>query len=732
MRLIPPTSASVSPIYITGTCTSTGCPTARLDNVTGGTAWSGIGIADDSFSVISDIFGVADHNTIGDTANSTNGLVAVNVGHGKWQGVGRYGDNSWASSETFGTNQAFYLENNLVSYALLTDTSTNAGTGGGARWVCRFNTVSNVSSGGGCTDHGTDTTGRARGGRQYEVYYNTGTCTNAQVCSSFIPERSGTGFVFGNSFTNNGGFFKGMGSLDAQRRWRPNFPWGACDGTSAWDTNDGKTYYAGTVGSVSSWSNNYTIQTASERQQEEAEISKLEKQLDEDSRRLKNLHSVFEIDRSTISYWLDTAEKSKDERNKEALDLLKEVTFEAFVRGLGLLSDKTVARVYPITADDVIAKFHIISQGAKDLVYKLARLNVSEPLWFDNVGNIIDGAKSTRDVFTAKDWTDYAAVLLDVVPLLSGRTFLNVNPAVKEAGLLLSEGRFAQAALIDNIGTRRIARRKIEALTTLTENQLKLLKSITDEMGQHGKSLADAKAKLSSGSITAAFTTNEWRNSTGPYSFVDLTRLLGYEIGANTSNSLTTYNTGWSFGTYVPAAGDSYEILRATVCMDQPGRGAGLLVTGDTPVLSGRGSPGSVNESLDPIYEADDAISNTGSYTISSATQGLLLNRDFYAESANQGAQFTPTSPFQGTSGTGHGTLANRPTSCTPGVGYFATDQGSWNVSGSGGKGVWYICTAWNTWSLSYTPYTYPHPLTQGTGPTSTVAPPPTLSPLAH
>lgn len=66
----------------------------------------------------------------------------------------------------------------------------------------------------------------------------------------------------------------------------------------------------------------------------------------------------------------------------------------------------------------------------------------------------------------------------------------------------------------------------------------------------------------------------------------------------------------------------------------------------------------------------------------------------------------------------GVGTLANRPSTCTANVnGYIATDQGSWNTSGSGSpgnttQGVLYKCTATNTWTLYYTPFTYPYPLT--------------------
>ena len=65
---------------------------------------------------------------------------------------------------------------------------------------------------------------------------------------------------------------------------------------------------------------------------------------------------------------------------------------------------------------------------------------------------------------------------------------------------------------------------------------------------------------------------------------------------------------------------------------------------------------------------------------------------------------------FDGTTGVGEGLLANRPATCTTGVGYWATDQGSWNQIGE--DGLFYRCTSTNTWAAYYTPYDYPHPLT--------------------
>jgi hypothetical protein len=75
----------------------------------------------------------------------------------------------------------------------------------------------------------------------------------------------------------------------------------------------------------------------------------------------------------------------------------------------------------------------------------------------------------------------------------------------------------------------------------------------------------------------------------------------------------------------------------------------------------------------------------------------VLLNRDVY--------------------NAGTGLLSARPSTCSTFQAYFATDQNTL-----------YQCTATNTWTAYYTPYTYPHPLTQGT----TVAPPSNLQATPH
>jgi len=156
-------------------------------------------------------------------------------------------------------------------------------------------------------------------------------------------------------------------------------------------------------------------------------------------------------------------------------------------------------------------------------------------------------------------------------------------------------------------------------------------------------------------------------------------------------------------------------------CKHQPGRdNNGLLY----PMFA------FMNRWTDNGAKADLVINGGGTSPDYSGIH-LKQNRDIY-NAVSASAQTSPSNPFDGTSGMGYGTLANRPTTCTTtsesadagrgGVMYWATDQGSWNsstsnprgVQRSGADGVLYICSAANTWSVYYTPYTYPHPLQSG------------------
>ncbi len=200
----------------------------------------------------------------------------------------------------------------------------------------------------------------------------------------------------------------------------------------------------------------------------------------------------------------------------------------------------------------------------------------------------------------------------------------------------------------------------------------------------------------------------------------------------NTTYSQTATPSGWGYaGTAFNGTGSSWDggTVNGTdtalgyPCIDQPGRGPGDLLSGDFPskINNTTGTIHWPNQALEPIYlwnNTGTIVAGWGGSTYGDATAGRAVSdRDYYKSAS--GVQTSPTSPFNGTTGCGWGTLANRPTTCTAGVAYFATDQGSWNTSVSnpqgvqqnGASGVLYKATALNTWTAYYTPYTYPHPL---------------------
>lgn len=489
-----PLPSFTNPIFVVGgvtACTTSQCPKFRFDNMTFPSSWNGL-VSDNSILVVSNVFGVADHNNVGDDSLSTGALNLVNVNHGHWQGVGNNGDNSWATADTYGTEQAYYVENNVLKNAYGTDVDSGGTDYGGGRYACRFNSFSPPDLT--CTNHGTDTTGRNRGGRQGEIYRNTWICPTGSLqtsCTDIFLTRSGPMLVFDNVNLAGGGLTpNNLFNLTVQRRWRGNVSFGQC------------------------------------------------------------------------------------------------------------------------------------------------------------------GGQPDAGIWDATDSTNLGPFTISAVDTVNGIVTISTSP----------------------------------------------------------------------------WTNGQFNSFSSPFSMVDLTQTIpnvtngarANAINTNTTNSLTLFDFG---GDWTPAVNDSIKIERATSCLDQSTRGKGALVTGDvTPVLQSSGVAGPVNEAIDPTYGANNSGTALNDPSTMAGEPGIIANRDYYLETINQGVQTSTTSPFNGSSGSGHGTLSLRPTTCTPAVGYWATDQGNWNQSGSGNQGQLFICSATNTggctaaggnfWCLFYTPFTYPHPLT--------------------
>jgi hypothetical protein len=171
-----------------------------------------------------DARGVIDHSQFYTTKNGQ--FMVVN--HTSWNGVGSYGDNSWASPTALGTADAVYFEDNVFTVVGVLQTVIDS-TGGG-RYVARYNAFNNASAGG----HGADSSQRNRSLRSFEFYNNTFTYPGTGGFAA-IYVRGGTGVVFNNTFSGYQNAFLGA----AYRSFQSFPPWGRCDGTSPYDGNSG-------------------------------------------------------------------------------------------------------------------------------------------------------------------------------------------------------------------------------------------------------------------------------------------------------------------------------------------------------------------------------------------------------------------------------------------------------------------------------------------------------------
>jgi hypothetical protein len=218
-----------------------------------------------------------------------------------------------------------------------------------------------------------------------------------------------------------------------------------------------------------------------------------------------------------------------------------------------------------------------------------------------------------------------------------------------------------------------------------------------------GSGTASASSSLDNMTANGSpgWTTNQWIG----YSLRNVTERWGSVIVSNTGNTITTNVIRQGSSTdlqHAWASGDRFLILHAYPCLDQTGRGMGNLFQNTNPVLASTGLAGAASQAIDPVYEwLNTHNGGTNFWGITSdSPQRVRANRDYY--------DYMTT--FDGTSGIGSGLLSARPTTCTAGLGGNTQGVGYWATDTQ----TLYVCNPANTWTVKYTPYTYPHPLTLG------------------
>jgi hypothetical protein len=222
---------------------------------------------------------------------------------------------------------------------------------------------------------------------------------------------------------------------------------------------------------------------------------------------------------------------------------------------------------------------------------------------------------------------------------------------------------------------------------------------------------------------TKSWAANRWGPANGhAYNVTNLTKGGSFQVSSSTATAAMANEQ--PFPNWLWNNGDVYIITGTTRCLDQGSAYGGQLFD---PAVFNIGEHAAAparptTQVSDPSYEFKDVGPVLhGSFWADSLN--VLHDRDYFTDGGNAPEWTTPGTAL--TSGVAWGKLANRPTSCASGVGYWAYDQGNWNQSGNSfGQGQLFVCGAANTWALHYTPYTYPHPLITGGTTTSPPSPP--------
>ena len=215
--------------------------------------------------------------------------------------------------------------------------------------------------------------------------------------------------------------------------------------------------------------------------------------------------------------------------------------------------------------------------------------------------------------------------------------------------------------------------------------------------------------------IGGAWTTMEWRGGTGMAFFnttLDNTNVIrgSFKIQEYGATSIGGY---WGNNFQGP---DNYPVYR------QLGRGTSQgsepcyffgntrqAAYGSTKATSMAFITGTIPQAAIDQYRARSGNS-TATYTHEDIVR---RDHDYFTDMPVSVGASTPLNTFTGSDGVGIGTKA-RMLAITPskiGVGFWVTDEGSWNTTHTANtSGPLYTWNG-NAWTLMYTPYTYPHPL---------------------
>ncbi|HUI92696.1 MAG TPA: hypothetical protein VLX68_10655 [Chitinivibrionales bacterium] len=162
------------------------------------------------------------------------------------------------------------------------------------------------------------------------------------------------------------------------------------------------------------------------------------------------------------------------------------------------------------------------------------------------------------------------------------------------------------------------------------------------------------------------WTPNQWQG----YHVHNLAKGQSDLIVSNTADTLVTSGLTWHAPVLTWNNGDQFRILRATVCIDQRGRGIGDLISGDAPPYGTGITPQAwPHQAPEPTYAWNNTVNGSADLAKITSTNPWRIkeNRDFYNSPMPGYTPFTYPHPLVG-AGNEVRMPAFRPASCAASV----------------------------------------------------------------
>jgi len=168
---------------------------------------------------------------------------------------------------------------------------------------------------------------------------------------------------------------------------------------------------------------------------------------------------------------------------------------------------------------------------------------------------------------------------------------------------------------------------------------------VNDDHGVYatGKVAVSSAAGLLSVSGTP-WSTNQWvgyviRNTTPG-------NVWNSFISSSTGNTVTFAPANGEGGAHAFNAGDTYEIRKVLIALDQPGRGKGDMIAGYPPLNNVTGTVAWPHQALEPVMSWNNTIDGVSSGVASYGEPTLQENVDFYNRAPQSGDYCFPYTPY--------------------------------------------------------------------------------------